>query len=227
VVAEGSNALTLGAEVAPLTISLAAGPVSKIPCNSGCAQGLTCCQDVCVDLKQDVRDCGMCGHACSAQNATGVACVAGVCQAKCAPTFGDCTTPVAPVSDDGCEWNFNGCTDPNDECCGQCPPIVHSNGIPGETYQSCRPLGTPGMPSTYHVSMLRKAEAAYAPNVTPIEYTCKEANGQYCDALMTTKNGVCVMWCAADVVAGHLWISSSKACYCPDLSSSSNNATWN
>jgi hypothetical protein len=85
------------------------------------------------------QNCGSCGHACSGQNTTKLACTDGACEPACAAHYGDCKTPAAPAADDGCETNLTAqtsCGTCGHDCqggkcdgSGQCEPKVLANGI--------------------------------------------------------------------------------------------------
>jgi hypothetical protein len=57
---------------------------------------------VCTDTTTDAQNCGGCGLACSMNNVTGVACVAGKCTGTCVTGFADCNQNLQK---DGCESN--------------------------------------------------------------------------------------------------------------------------
>lgn len=67
----------------------------------GCAQGLTCCIDTCVDLSSDPMHCGDCMTVCP-----GTQC-SGVCTGACAPGFLDCDGNII----NGCEVEAASCAD--------------------------------------------------------------------------------------------------------------------
>jgi len=66
-------------------------------CNGNAADG---CE---VDLRISTAHCGVCGHGCSGANSVGTACTNGECTPTCLNGYGDCTKPVAPMADDGCD----------------------------------------------------------------------------------------------------------------------------
>lgn len=66
-----------------------------------CPTGKTCCENLCLNLQNDVLNCGACGNACSKSNAT-PSCAGGTCNFQCAQGFGNCNGPA----NDGCETNL-------------------------------------------------------------------------------------------------------------------------
>ncbi len=81
-------------------------------CNSTCQPGWGNCKkpaapagdDGCETWLQTNQDCGACGHSCSTANADFTNCNnKGQCAPSCKTGWADCTTPVAPAADDGCE----------------------------------------------------------------------------------------------------------------------------
>jgi hypothetical protein len=104
--------------------------------------------------------------------------------------------------------------------------IEHDNGAE-QKYLSCRPLGKPGDATTYHPTMLKKAMEAYAPGVMATEIACPENNGMYCAKVQDGKKGDCAIWCVDGILAGHVWVSKTKSCYCPDSTTAPENHLWN
>jgi hypothetical protein len=74
------------------------------PCT--CADGLSCCGEACVNLNNDVLNCGECGNACTAPNT----CIQGECKDPCPPDFG-CDSAEGKVC---CGLQ---CCDPGLICC--------------------------------------------------------------------------------------------------------------
>ncbi|MBI5534379.1 MAG: hypothetical protein HY898_16770 [Deltaproteobacteria bacterium] len=107
----GSNAASLSCAAGLCVSSCNAGfgncttPAAPLADN-GCETALTV----------DAANCGGCGRVCSLVNVNAVACSAGVCSSSCSSGFGNCSKPVAPAADDGCETNVN--TNVNN--CGAC-----------------------------------------------------------------------------------------------------------
>ncbi|HEX4478341.1 MAG TPA: hypothetical protein VH142_24835, partial [Polyangiaceae bacterium] len=102
-----------------------------------CASGTADCNgnpaDACeTTLTDDPNDCGGCGVVCSATGTTARACVDGVCKPTCAANFADCSTPVHPVKDDGCEADLRSTTS-----CGACGHDCLGGACSGE---QCQPV---------------------------------------------------------------------------------------
>lgn len=55
------------------------------PCAVLCAMGLTCCDGACVNLRNDIHNCGSCGNACSGAQpyCNGTACAPAPCSPAC------------------------------------------------------------------------------------------------------------------------------------------------
>jgi hypothetical protein len=94
-----------------------AGDAGK-PCAVLCTMGFTCCDGACVNLRNDIHNCGACGNVCAAPN--------DYCDGQnCAPP------PCSPACTNGqlcCDVNTGGpsrgamCTDPmNGTCPRGCP----------------------------------------------------------------------------------------------------------
>lgn len=85
-----------------------------------CDPNHTCCAGKCVDataFQADAKNCGACGHVCTAENDT-PQCVAGACSAsKCASGFGDCDHDAQ----NGCETNLETSLDHCGACGTSCP----------------------------------------------------------------------------------------------------------
>lgn len=100
---------------APADLARAHDGSSGKPCTVSCAMGLTCCDGACVNLRNDIHNCGACGVACTGAQP--------YCNGTtCAPA------PCSPVCDNGrlcCEVQGPGptrgpeCTAPTDG--GTCP----------------------------------------------------------------------------------------------------------
>ncbi len=94
-------------------------------CRSTCLAGYGNCvqpaapaaDDGCeTDLTTTAASCGACGRACSMTSTAMVACAGGVCSSTCAAGFANCSTPAAPLADDGCETAISAST----TSCGGC-----------------------------------------------------------------------------------------------------------
>lgn len=68
------------------------------------------------DLLSAEDHCGACGRACSDAGVVVKLCTAGLCVSACQSGLGNCSTPAAPASDDGCESDV--ASDPLN--CGGC-----------------------------------------------------------------------------------------------------------
>ena len=82
------------------------------------------------DVTTDRRNCGACGTACDAPNASG-SCVAGRCAFTCNTGFGDCDGLAA----NGCEVNLNNTIAHCGRCGNVCPNAV--NGTPTCSAGAC------------------------------------------------------------------------------------------
>ncbi len=94
-------------------------------CTSTCSPGFGNCiqpasgvaDDGCeTNLASSADNCGACGRPCSYANVVTRSCVSGLCESSCSTGFGNCATPAAPSTDNGCESSLN--TDPAN--CGAC-----------------------------------------------------------------------------------------------------------
>ncbi len=94
-------------------------------CVSGCNAGSSNCtrpaaptaDDGCETTStNDVNNCGGCGRACSGTNVASRACENGQCTSTCRLGFGNCSTPISPLNDDGCETDVSAAT----QRCGSC-----------------------------------------------------------------------------------------------------------
>jgi hypothetical protein len=66
--------------------------------NHGCGGLLVCCDTTCVDLRNDLHNCGACGFACSSAHGA-PSCGGSHCQITCDPGWGDCDGNIG----NGCE----------------------------------------------------------------------------------------------------------------------------
>lgn len=92
---------------------------SGVSCNDVCCDaGYGCCNGTCIDLTNDLNNCGACGNACSFPHATSVCSNGTFVLTGCAAGFADCDGNPA----NGCEVEI---ADDQDNCgaCGNvCPP---------------------------------------------------------------------------------------------------------
>jgi hypothetical protein len=79
-------------------------------CVSGCSEGESLCDGVCVDTARDADHCGACNAGCSNDNGA-TACQQGACAPSCAPGFDDCDGD----SSNGCEASLT-----TADHCGAC-----------------------------------------------------------------------------------------------------------
>ncbi|MGZ3408229.1 MAG: hypothetical protein ACXVAN_17390 [Polyangia bacterium] len=81
-----------------------------------CTMGFTCCDGACVNLRNDIRNCGVCGHVCSAPDdfCDGSSCVAPPCSPACGAGMLCCDVPGPGPS------RGPMCTTPTVD--GTCPP---------------------------------------------------------------------------------------------------------
>jgi hypothetical protein len=173
-------------------------------CGSGgsCSSGKTSCSGSCVNLQTDTSNCGSCGNACSQSQA----CVS----SQCVGTLSNgsaCTSNTQCVS-----GNCNGGT------CAACS-AQHSNGT-GQSYTDCSdPLGTPGNPATYNLTMATEAATAFAGSGTFTVTTC---NGTGVVVAYTSTSFA--VWSYQGSTAGYVFLAGIlNPIACPSQSS----PTWN
>ena len=109
--------------ICPAATPLCAVGASGAACSSSCAAPTPdVCGGSCVDLKSDVKNCGVCGHDCGGlpnvvRGASGIVCQGGACMvppAACVSGFAHCS----PRPDEGCEANLS-----SSATCGACGTI--------------------------------------------------------------------------------------------------------
>jgi len=83
----------------------------------------------------------------------------------------------------------------------------HSNGV-GQTYDDCvDPLGTPGMATTYNLTMAMDAAASRGAGTVSVR-TCGTSN-----TVEDIFGGMCAEWAYSGPLAGH--VSLAGSCTCP------------
>jgi hypothetical protein len=131
----------------------------------GCPSGKTCCGQFCLDLDDDVLNCGACENKCSTVNGT-PSCSGGSCNWNCAQGFRHCAS-----GNTGCETNIR--TDVTK--CGSCTKnclndVVNADGV------SCNPLS---MTCQYSSCKLGFGDCAGGP-ANGCECQCGSFAGQIC-----------------------------------------------
>ena len=101
--------------------------------------------------------------------------------------------------------------------CGGGQYLEHSSGL-GPSYLHCNPLGQPGTPSTYDVSMATAAAEAWDPTATRFAVTCGSALGVGASG----PAGIAV-WVYSSNLAGYVRLEPGETAQCPVLTS----LTWN
>ena len=76
------------------------GGGSGQPCTILCTMGFTCCDNACVNLRNDIHNCGACGVTCSAPNdfCDGQKCAPPPCSPPCGPGTLCCNVQTAGPS---------------------------------------------------------------------------------------------------------------------------------
>jgi hypothetical protein len=140
--------------------------------------------------------------------APGYSCNDGVCAPGCAGASSNCDGDPS----NGCE-----CSTPS--CCGAACQTSHSNGL-GQRYYDCNPLGIPGNPSTYKLSMAQAALMAWPVTGTDGIISC----GVGLSAVYREDASSCAVWVYTGALAGYVRLSTgASSCSCPTTS----DRTWN
>lgn len=90
------------------------------PGTNSCANGATCCGELCIDTKTDRFNCGTCDNRCTAPAGSTPTCVASKCDATCADGFKTCAAGT-------CATNIR--TDLNN--CGDCAKKCNMANVTG------------------------------------------------------------------------------------------------
>lgn len=77
------------------------------------------------DLLTTEDHCGACARPCSDTGVASKLCSGGLCVSGCLPGLGNCSTPAAPVADDGCESDVS--ADPQN--CGGCGRVCSTSHV--------------------------------------------------------------------------------------------------
>jgi hypothetical protein len=89
--------------------------------DGGCPAGHALCDDACLDVRNDVRNCGDCGVLCPTPANAAPSCARGVCGLSCNPGYADCNGNPA----DGCEVELAS----SPENCGACGMACPSGNV--------------------------------------------------------------------------------------------------
>jgi hypothetical protein len=107
-----SYALKSGAQVCGgTTCCLPINGTCNANCTLSCQSGWADCDmdpvNGCETSLNTTSDCGGCGRSCLTTNVATAQCTNGLCTSSCNAGYGNCSKPVAPTADDGCETNLN------------------------------------------------------------------------------------------------------------------------
>jgi hypothetical protein len=158
-------------------------------CGLSCnGAGATCCSGSCANLTSDVKNCGACGHACSTTNAN-ASCTSGMCAWACQGAHAHCGP-----DNSGCETATNTVSD-----CGGCGVSC------GQKNASAAACGANGMKCSFTCNNgFADCNAANAPDTDGCE-----------TSLGTTNNcGTCGRVCKADGASNASAASCSNSTRC-------------
>jgi hypothetical protein len=180
------------------------------------------------NTNNDPANCGGCANACALPRTTVDGCVGGNCTVvTCSGGYYDCNG----IASDGCEAQ-GPMTGPG--CCTGTTPTTsgtkmtqHNNGQ-GGTYFDCYPLGTPGTPSTFNVTMATDAANSDTTQTGSIigSFTCGSGTSlvtSLCKSLDTNgATGTCTCWAyasggaaGANAIVGHTYFNpGNNGCLC-------------
>jgi hypothetical protein len=101
-------------------------------CTPTCDQGWAACgaaKDGCTtDVANDVDNCGGCNRACSSAHVSTRSCQSGQCAPTCSGQYANCSVPMAPAADDGCETDGTQDVHEPDNVCGQQEVMIVDEG---------------------------------------------------------------------------------------------------
>lgn len=223
------------------TAACAAGACT-LACNPGFADCDKNPADGCeINVNTDVNNCGGCGNICpTGANGTPV-CSAGKCSQACVQnawgTVSACGTACVNTLTDA-----NNCGSCGNVCSGgqvcfinqfsgvigctasnNCTHIAGALGSATFTYNDCtNPIGIPGNPATYNLTMAQEAVNSLAPGGTIYQVVCAQpglpptTSGTGAAALAILPGSV---WVYQGPTAGYANISTSSGLVCPTTSS--------
>jgi Cys-rich repeat protein len=195
-------------------------------CNAGhgCPGSLACCNGVC-DSLVDPQSCGACGRVCSSTDVQSLSCAAGgACNSSCLAGFGNCSQPLPPAPDDGCESNLNVCA--GTPCCGMLCTGLHQNGL-GQTYTDCAPLGVPGNPATYTANMANEANNAWPDLGSQSSGTCADPVSGMDNCVAQDDGFQAAVWCFSGHLAGYVVLTPDGTCLGGPCCPTTADSTWN
>jgi hypothetical protein len=157
-------------------------------CGTLCTGGDTlCCNSQCANPLSNVAHCGGCGRACATGGSVATAqCGGGVCTSTCEPGSGNCIKPEFPAADDGCETATN-----TVEACGACG--VHCDTTSGNSGAASCVLPDGGVAACHYAGCLNNYGdcLSTAPNSDGCETLLRTATNcgacnRKCDTLTST-----------------------------------------